>query len=57
MAAQRELDDISEQHQAVDPIKRGEQALEGGRPAQHIVTRTLTEVQVGDEQRPHGRAR
>jgi hypothetical protein len=53
-AARHQLDRVTQQHQAVDAVDHLQQALEWLRPAQHVTAATVTEVEVGDDQRAHG---
>ena len=52
----QQLDDVAEQHQALDAVQRGEQRLERLGAAQDVAPETGAEVQVGDDEGRHGRA-
>ena len=54
-AALQQLDDVAEQHQPLDAVQRGEQRLERLGAAQDVAPEAGAEVQVGDDERGHGR--
>ena len=47
----QQLDDVAEQHQALDAVQRGEQRLERLGAAQDVAPEAGAEVQVGDDER------
>ena len=51
-----QLDDVAQQHEALDAVQRGEQRLERLGAAQHVAPQTGAEVQVGDDERAHAGA-
>jgi hypothetical protein len=52
-AAFEQLDDVAEQHEAIDARERLEQGLERPRAAQHVALQARAEVEVGDDEGPH----
>ena len=52
----RQLDDVAEQHQALDAVERGQQRVERLGAAQDVVAQAGAEVQVGDDERGHAGA-
>jgi hypothetical protein len=55
--ARDELEHVTEQHEAVDPVQGLQQAGPGDGPAQDVVSGPASEVQIRDDQRAHGGAR
>ncbi len=51
-----ELEDVAQQHQAIDPVDRAEEQFERRALAQHVAPQARAEVQVGDDERPHRRS-
>ena len=54
-AALQQLDGVAEQDEAVDVVERAEQRRERLRVAQDVALEARAEVQVGDDERAHGR--
>ena len=53
--ALHQLDGVAEQDEAVDVVERAEQRRERLRVAQDVALEARAEVQVGDDERAHGR--
>ena len=52
----QQLHDVAQQHQPLDAVQRGEQRLQRLGAAQDVAPEPGAEVQIGDDERGHGRA-
>jgi len=48
-----QLERVAEQNETIDPLEGVDQGLHNTVAPQHIVARTIPDMQVGDDQRPH----